>query len=233
MSNRSRNRRFASRWSVERCFSTRSLTRVCSRCRVMRSSGRGSSTTRASDRWCSATNPTLDNAKEIKALWLNELNSPLRQREWKPMRGALVVYHDDLPSLLALVTVLWWRARREKARARLDRSMQHAGYAFILPWIIGFIALTARADDRFAAPELHKLERHAADERGADRRDRELSPAVPPRSEVLSIAEGDSVLRAAGRARSAQITALAVAMLMNVSVRGHRGLSHDLSSSRP
>jgi multiple sugar transport system permease protein len=83
---------------------------------------------------------TLDNAKEIEALWHMEMSSPLRQREWSPMRWDVVVF-TTIAIIAALATVLWWRARREKLGA-LDRSMQRSGYAFILPWIIGFLALT-------------------------------------------------------------------------------------------
>src|SRR5438552_3839528 len=68
---------------------------------------------------------TLDNAKEIKALWLNELNSPLRQREWSPMRWNVIVF-TTIAILLAMGTTLWWRAKRERL-GPLDRSMERTG----------------------------------------------------------------------------------------------------------
>jgi len=84
--------------------------------------------------------PTLQNAKDIEQLWLNELNSPLRRREWSPMRWDVVI------SLVAagvatLVAVLWWRARRERL-GPLALASERTGYLFILPWLIGFLALT-------------------------------------------------------------------------------------------
>jgi len=37
--------------------------------------------------------------------------------------------------------VVWWQARRQKL-GPLGRATERTGYAFILPWLIGFIALT-------------------------------------------------------------------------------------------
>src|SRR5207249_4763674 len=79
-------------------------------------------------------------AAKVETDWLKELNSPLRQREFSPMRWDLVVF-ATIAVLAALVTVLWWRARRERLGS-LDRATERTGYAFILPWLIGFLALT-------------------------------------------------------------------------------------------
>jgi ABC-type sugar transport system permease subunit len=70
-------------------------------------------------------------AHAIEAQWLAEFDSPLRQRDWQPMRWDLVL----------LITLLWWRARQEKIGA-IDRAQARAGYLFISPWLIGFLALT-------------------------------------------------------------------------------------------
>jgi multiple sugar transport system permease protein len=83
---------------------------------------------------------TLANAKEIEEHWLSELNSPLRQREWKPMRWDLIIA-IAIAFFVTLVSAIWWRARREKL-GPLDRATERAGFAFILPWLIGFAALT-------------------------------------------------------------------------------------------
>src|SRR4029077_12612663 len=32
------------------------------------------------------TSSTMENARKIERLWLSELDSPLRQKQWKPMR---------------------------------------------------------------------------------------------------------------------------------------------------
>src|SRR5688500_5234100 len=57
------------------------------------------------------------------------------------MRWDLVI-GVTLALLATLVTVLWMQARREKL-GPLDRASERAGFAFILPWVIGFVALTA------------------------------------------------------------------------------------------
>ena len=80
------------------------------------------------------------NAEKIERLWLNELNSPLRQRAWSPVRWDVVLYATAAVAL-TLLALFWWQARRERL-GPLDRSMQRTGYLFILPWVIGFLALT-------------------------------------------------------------------------------------------
>jgi len=83
----------------------------------------------------------MDNAKAIESAWLNELESPLRKQKWKPMRwdviGALAA-----GAIAVLVGLLWWRASREKL-GPLDRAQQRTGFLFIAPWLIGFVLLTA------------------------------------------------------------------------------------------
>src|SRR5581483_11822360 len=80
------------------------------------------------------------NAQEIKRDWLAELDSPLRKREWGPMRWNVVV-SATAAILVTLITLLWWRARRQKLGA-LDKVQERAGWSFIAPWLIGFLALT-------------------------------------------------------------------------------------------
>jgi multiple sugar transport system permease protein len=84
--------------------------------------------------------PVAANARKIEAEWLQELNSPLRQREWSPMRWDVVLW-ATAAALVTLVALAWWRSRAERL-GPLDRSMQRTGYLFILPWVLGFLALT-------------------------------------------------------------------------------------------
>jgi multiple sugar transport system permease protein len=78
-------------------------------------------------------------ARDIQADWTNELNSPLRQKQWKPMPwGSILSITAALIATLALL--LWVRARRERI-GPLDRATERAGWMFILPWVIGFLCL--------------------------------------------------------------------------------------------
>lgn len=83
---------------------------------------------------------TLENAKEIEAAWLSELASPLRRRQWSPMRWDVVIA-ITAAALVTVLAVLVWRARKEKL-GPLDRATERAGWMFISPWLLGFLALT-------------------------------------------------------------------------------------------
>lgn len=84
---------------------------------------------------------TLQSAQEIEAAWLAELNSPLRRREWSAMRWDVVM--TIVVTLgVAMISAVWWRARRQRL-GPLDKTTERAGWLFILPWFIGFVALTA------------------------------------------------------------------------------------------
>lgn len=84
---------------------------------------------------------TLENARAIEAAWLAELDSPLRRREWGPVRWPLVI--GVTAGLLATaVLVLVLRARAERL-GPLDKAQERAGFAFIFPWLAGFVLLTA------------------------------------------------------------------------------------------
>ncbi|MEA2709549.1 MAG: multiple sugar transport system permease protein [Phycisphaerales bacterium] len=84
---------------------------------------------------------TMSNAKDIERLWIAELDSPLRVKQWRPLRWDLIL-SVTLAALATLIALLWMRARREKL-GPLDRASERAGFSFILPWLIGFLALTA------------------------------------------------------------------------------------------
>ncbi len=62
----------------------------------------------------------MQNAKEIEAAWLAELNSPLRQHDWPPMRWDLVLT-ITIAATCTLIAILWWLAQRQKLSA-LDRA---------------------------------------------------------------------------------------------------------------
>jgi len=84
---------------------------------------------------------TMQAAADVRESWLAVLDSPLRARAWPPMR-----WNTILLLAAALVTtamlIVWLRARREPL-GPIDRAHAHAGFMFIAPWVIGFLALTA------------------------------------------------------------------------------------------
>ena len=82
----------------------------------------------------------LQSAATIKKLWLAELDSPLRKQVWQPMRWSSIVA-VTVGLLATLVLVLWLRARREKL-GPIDRAQERAGWSFIAPWLFGFLVLT-------------------------------------------------------------------------------------------
>lgn len=87
------------------------------------------------------TQTPLDNARTIERAWLTELDSPLRQKEWGPVRWPLVL-GLTAAGIATAVLLLVLKARSERL-GPLDRAQERAGFAFILPWLVGFILLTA------------------------------------------------------------------------------------------
>ncbi len=79
-------------------------------------------------------------AATIQSDWLRELDSPLRRNDWQPMPWRIILT-ITAAALATLVTALLWRARREKL-GPLDRATERAGFLFIMPWIVGFLLLT-------------------------------------------------------------------------------------------
>ncbi len=79
-------------------------------------------------------------ARRIEQQWLAVLDSPLKRPEYPPMRWGMVG-GVALGVLATAVALLWYRARRERIGA-LDRRTERAGWLFIAPWLIGFLVLT-------------------------------------------------------------------------------------------
>lgn len=79
-------------------------------------------------------------AKEIERRWFAELDSPLKTQQFANMNWRAIL-SVAVAVLATLITLFWWKARREKLGA-LDRSQQRSGFAFISPWVIGFALLT-------------------------------------------------------------------------------------------
>ncbi len=79
-------------------------------------------------------------ANDVQQEWTRELNSPLRQKEWGKMPWTKILI-ASAAILATLVTLLWIKAQREKL-GPIERATERAGFAFIAPWIIGFLFLT-------------------------------------------------------------------------------------------
>ena len=86
------------------------------------------------------TRSVADTGTEIERQWLAELRSPLRTREFSQINWTAIA-SLAVAVVAALVTLFWWKARREKIGA-LDGAQQRAGMAFVSPWVIGFVLLT-------------------------------------------------------------------------------------------
>jgi multiple sugar transport system permease protein len=83
---------------------------------------------------------TEQTAKDVQRDWLNELDSPARRTNyglmpWIPITAITVLI------LAGAAGVLLLKARREKLGA-IDLAQERAGWMFIMPWLGGFLALT-------------------------------------------------------------------------------------------
>ncbi|MEM1165563.1 MAG: extracellular solute-binding protein [Planctomycetota bacterium] len=82
--------------------------------------------------------PVLDALVAIRDRWEAELASPLKQLEYPPAPWGPIVVTVALGLGLA-VTVCWAVIRRERL-GRLGRREERTGWLFISPWVIGFLA---------------------------------------------------------------------------------------------
>jgi ABC-type sugar transport system permease subunit/ABC-type glycerol-3-phosphate transport system substrate-binding protein len=80
-------------------------------------------------------------AENIQRDWHAELASPIKVKDYPPMRWGMISA-ITAAIILTAIFVMWMIARREKIGA-LDLRAERAGWLFISPWLIGFIALTA------------------------------------------------------------------------------------------
>jgi multiple sugar transport system permease protein len=87
------------------------------------------------------TESTMESARTIERRWVGVLDSPLNRRADFPAMRWNRIIGATLAGLTTAVFALWARARRERL-GPLDRAQERAGFAFIAPWLIGFIALT-------------------------------------------------------------------------------------------
>ncbi len=79
-------------------------------------------------------------AQDVQRRWLYELDSPTRstQRGLMPWKQIILF---TVAILAAAAGLLWLKARQEKL-GTLDIAQQRAGWMFIMPWLAGFLALT-------------------------------------------------------------------------------------------
>ena len=166
----------------------------------------------------------MQSARAIKAKWLAELDSPLRKTRWGPMRWKVIV-SIAATFLLAVMTLLIWRARKERL-GPIDRAQQRAGWIFIMPWLIGFLFL---ALGPIFSSLLLSFSRWSA---------------LVPLSQAESVGVGNyyQILLDSSFYKSLRVTlyfvvlavpigqmaALAVAMLMNTKGARHRDFPHGL-----
>jgi multiple sugar transport system permease protein len=83
---------------------------------------------------------TEECGRRVLSDWHAELVSPLKTRAYPdmPWRTILLV---TIGVLGAAAAALWYQARREEIGV-LDKRAERAGWLFISPWLIGFLALT-------------------------------------------------------------------------------------------
>ena len=79
-------------------------------------------------------------ADDVNCDWLAELNSPLRAQQWQPMPWLSVLLVTA--GVVATVGVVLFVKSRRETLGPLDRTQERAGFGFIAPWLIGFAILT-------------------------------------------------------------------------------------------
>lgn len=83
---------------------------------------------------------TETSAQTVQRDWLNELDSPTRRADRGLMPWPRIV-SIALVVLAVAAFISWLKARREKLGG-LDLAQERAGWMFIMPWVVGFLALT-------------------------------------------------------------------------------------------
>ncbi len=81
----------------------------------------------------------LQSAEAIKARWLAELDSPLRRQAWPAMNWSLILGLISTIMVIAVASLVLHLRRMRLGP--IDLAQEKAGWAFIAPWIIGFVLL--------------------------------------------------------------------------------------------
>jgi ABC-type sugar transport system permease subunit/ABC-type glycerol-3-phosphate transport system substrate-binding protein len=84
--------------------------------------------------------PASEAAAKLRERWQKEMSSPLMSKEYQPMNWQRVGAIAGLGVAFA-VAAGWWASRRQQM-GLLDRKMERTGWLFISPWVIGFLGLT-------------------------------------------------------------------------------------------
>ena len=79
--------------------------------------------------------------QRIDQRWRAELASPLVTGEYEPMPWGRIAGASALIAVTVVVVFTWVQRRRRLGS--VDRTEERTGWAFIAPWILGFLALTA------------------------------------------------------------------------------------------
>lgn len=160
---------------------------------------------------------TMQSAVAIQKAWTADLDSPLKHRTW-PAMPWITILSVTGAVLATLTLVLWLKARREKL-GPLDRAQERSGFMFIAPWLIGFLVLTLGP---MIASLLLSFGQWTGMDPISDTRSvgtanyRQLFTADPTFYKSLWVTAYFVILAVP----IGQIAALAVALLMNLRVRG-------------
>ena len=156
-------------------------------------------------------------AADVQRDWLNELNSPLRSRAW-PTFSWTPVLIGTAAVVIAIVALLVWYAKRQHL-GPLDRAQARAGYAFVLPWVLGFLALTLGpmlASLLLSFTQWNGMVPLAAAKSVGTANYRQLFTADPTFAQSLKV----TVYYVLLAVPLGQVAALAVALLMNTRAKG-------------
>ncbi len=79
-------------------------------------------------------------AADVRHDWLAELDAPLRRQAWPTVRWGPIVVATVLIAITVIAAFVW--VSRRQRLGPLDRAQERAGFAFVAPWVLGFLALT-------------------------------------------------------------------------------------------
>ncbi|HEY1687120.1 MAG TPA: extracellular solute-binding protein [Tepidisphaeraceae bacterium] len=82
----------------------------------------------------------LQAARQVRQLWLEVLDAPVRRHQWKLFPWKLVLC--AVGGLLVVSAGLMLLMVRREKLGLLDQAQERAGVSFISPWLIGFLVLT-------------------------------------------------------------------------------------------